>query len=41
MKEIESKLVSNQCVQQFKFFLPEVKNMQQTYDFPDSLITTL
>jgi hypothetical protein len=28
-------------VQQFKFFLTEVKNMQQTYDFPDSLINIL
>ena len=41
MKEIESKLLSQQTSTNFKFFIPEIKELQQTYDFPDSLINVL
>ena len=41
MKEIESKLLSQQTATNFKFFIPEIKDLQQTYDFPDSLINIL
>lgn len=41
MKELESKNLSNKNAQNFKFFLPEIKVLQQTYDFPDSLYNVL
>jgi hypothetical protein len=41
MKELESKVLSNQNSQQFKFFISEIKALQQTYDFPDSLYNVL
>lgn len=41
MKELELKALSNQKSQEFKLFLPEIKSLQQTYDFPDTLYNIL